>query len=30
VDDIVAFLEALTGDNIQTLAQDAFAAPIGN
>jgi len=30
MDNIVAFLESLTGDNIETLVQDAFAAPIGN
>jgi cytochrome c peroxidase len=27
---IVTFLESLTGDNIEILVQDAFAAPIGN
>lgn len=29
VDDIVAFLQALTGNNVQELVSDAFAAPIG-
>lgn len=28
--DIVAFLESLTGDNVETLVRDAFAAPIGD
>jgi cytochrome c peroxidase len=28
--DIVAFLMALTGDNIETLVRDAFAAPVGD
>jgi len=28
--DLVAFLESLTGDNVQTLVRDAFAAPIGD
>jgi len=27
---IVAFLESLTGDNVETLVRDAFAAPIGD
>jgi len=30
LDDLLAFLESLTGDNIDTLVSDAFAAPIGN
>ena len=30
MDDLLAFLNALTGDNIDTLVSDAFAAPIGN
>lgn len=30
VDDLVAFLESLTGDNVQALVSDAFAAPIGD
>ncbi len=30
IDDLVAFLEALTGDNIGTLVADAFAAPVGD
>ncbi|MCC7411820.1 MAG: SCO family protein [Gammaproteobacteria bacterium] len=29
-DDLVAFLENLTGDNIDTLVADAFAAPVGD
>ncbi len=28
--DIVAFLESLTGDNVETRVRDAFAAPIGD
>ncbi len=28
--DLVAFLEALTGDNVTTLVRDAFAAPVGD
>ncbi len=28
--DLTAFLESLTGDNVQELVADAFAAPIGN
>ncbi|MCG6971750.1 MAG: c-type cytochrome [Desulfobacterales bacterium] len=28
--DIVAFLQSLTGDNVETLVRDAFAAPIGD
>jgi cytochrome c peroxidase len=28
--DIVSFLESLTGDNIETLVRDAFAAPVGD
>ena len=27
---IVAFLESLTGDNVETLVLDIFAAPIGD
>jgi len=30
VEDIVAFLESLTGDNVESLVRDAFAAPIGD
>lgn len=30
IDDLVAFLESLTGDNVATLVADAFAAPIGD
>jgi cytochrome c peroxidase len=30
VDDLVLFLEALTGDNVGKLVSDAFAAPIGD
>jgi len=30
VEDIIAFLESLTGDNIEKLVSDAFAAPIGD
>ena len=30
VDDIVAFLESLTGDDVETLVADAFAAPVGD
>ncbi|MEN8258183.1 MAG: cytochrome c peroxidase [Thermodesulfobacteriota bacterium] len=30
MNDIVAFLESLTGDNVETLVRDAFAAPIGD
>ena len=30
MEDIVAFLESLTGDNVETLVRDAFAAPIGD
>ena len=29
-DDLVAFMEALTGDNVDTLIADAFAAPVGD
>jgi cytochrome c peroxidase len=29
-DDLVAFLESLTGSNVDTLVADAFAAPIGD
>ncbi len=28
--DLVTFLKTLTGDNIDTLVSDAFAAPVGN
>lgn len=28
--DIIAFLQSLTGDNVETLVRDAFAAPIGD
>lgn len=28
--DLVAFLESLTGDNVDTLVSDAFAAPVGD
>ena len=30
LDDLLAFLNSLTGDNVDTLVSDAFAAPIGN
>jgi len=30
VDDLVAFLNALTGDNVDELVADAFAAPVGD
>jgi cytochrome c peroxidase len=30
IDDLVAFLESLTGDNVDTLVSDAFAAPVGD
>jgi cytochrome c peroxidase len=30
IDDLVAFLESLTGDNTDTLVADAFAAPVGD
>ena len=30
IDDVVAFLESLTGSNVGTLVADAFAAPIGD
>ncbi len=30
IDNLVAFLESLTGDNVATLVADAFAAPIGD
>jgi cytochrome c peroxidase len=29
IDDLIAFLETLTGSNVQALVADAFAAPIG-
>jgi cytochrome c peroxidase len=29
IDDLVSFLESLTGDNVDTLIADAFAAPVG-
>ncbi|MDD5461050.1 MAG: cytochrome c peroxidase [Methylococcales bacterium] len=30
IDDLVAFLNTLTGDNVQELVADAFAAPVGD
>ena len=30
MDQIVAFMESLTGDNVKTIVADAFAAPIGD
>ena len=30
IDQIVAFMNALTGDNVKTIVADAFAAPIGD
>lgn len=30
VNDLIAFLQSLTGDNIEILTRDAFAAPIGD
>jgi cytochrome c peroxidase len=30
VDDLVAFLESLTGNDVETLVADAFAAPVGD
>jgi cytochrome c peroxidase len=30
ITDLTAFLESLTGDNVQELVADAFAAPIGD
>jgi cytochrome c peroxidase len=30
IDDLVAFLESLTGDDVEVLVEDAFAAPIGD
>ena len=30
IDDLVAFLQSLTGDNIETLVSDAYAAPVGD
>ena len=30
IDNIVVFLESLTGDNVETLVRDAFAAPVGD
>lgn len=30
IDDLVAFLESLTGDNVDVLVSDAFAAPVGD
>ncbi len=30
IDDLVAFLLALNGDNVGTLVADAFAAPVGD
>ncbi len=29
-DDLLAFLKSLTGDNVETLVADAFAAPVGD
>ena len=29
-DDLLSFLESLTGDNVDTLVSDAFAAPVGD
>jgi cytochrome c peroxidase len=28
--DVVSFLESLTGDNVEALVRDAFAAPVGD
>jgi cytochrome c peroxidase len=30
IDDLVAFLQALTGSNVETLVSDGFAAPVGD
>lgn len=30
IGDLTAFLQALTGSNVETLVEDAFAAPVGN
>ncbi|MCQ8130957.1 cytochrome c peroxidase [Methylomonas rivi] len=30
IDDLVAFLQALNGSNVETLVSDAFAAPVGD
>jgi cytochrome c peroxidase len=30
IDDLVAFLESLTGEDVDLLVADAFAAPIGD
>ena len=30
IDDLVAFLRSLTGDNVDTIVADAFAAPVGD
>lgn len=30
IDDLVAFMQALTGDNVASLVSDAFAAPVGD
>jgi CHAD domain-containing protein len=30
IDDLVSFLESLTGDNVNVLVSDAFAAPVGD
>jgi cytochrome c peroxidase len=30
IDDLVAFLQALTGSNLETLVSDGFAAPVGD
>lgn len=29
IDDLIAFLNSLSGDNIETLVSDAFAVPVG-
>ena len=30
IDELVSFLESLTGNNVNVLVKDAFAAPIGD
>lgn len=30
IDDLIAFLKMLTGDNVQELVADAFAAPVSD
>jgi len=30
IDDLTAFLNTLTGDNVKELVADAFAAPVGD